>query len=502
MTRNRFVKTAVVAFLIAVFVTLRIWKMGETCLWFDEIFSVHAASLPWESVLSFVALDLIHPPLFYLTLKVWIAIGGDAVLWLRSLPLAFSVLAILPLLLLLDELRQNFKMKILMLCILIFSGSILKYSIEVRMYSLMLCLGLFSMWLFVRHVQRRTSILPLIVINILLVYTHYFGWFVVASEVLATLLFYRSSLKKIFSMAAMTMLAFIPWIAAVLNASGTGSGLAQNIGWMTRPDVREIAVFALNLVEPFYYQLGSTEPVSNLLITIPILLLLTITASLAAINWKQTDEQMRKVLLMLTTFAAVPVVLAFAISWLSPYSIWGTRHLIIVFVPFFLMIEIAGANLPGRTLRYAVLGCGLLLCLAGGTMNAVREPQKFAWCEAGPLTADIDAGTAIYAMEDLIAYPIWFDHRKDAPARRIVKLENTSGLGEDKAYFLPRCFDGVTRTDIDAVAEPKLWLVQRGKTLKDTEPPLRNFLLKGYRITDRKSVTVTGEEVGAFLLEK
>ncbi len=135
-------------------------------------------------------------------------------------------------------------------------------------------------------------------------------------------------------------------------------------------------------------------------------------------------------------------------------------------------------------------------------MNAVREPQKFAWCEAGPLTADIDAGTAIYAMEDLIAYPIWFDHRKDAPARRIVKLENTSGLGEDKAYFLPRGFDGVTRTDIDAVAEPKLWLVQRGKTLKDTEPPLRNFLLKGYRITDRKSVTVTGEEVGAFLLEK
>ena len=500
--RNRFVKTAIVALLIAVFVTLRIWKTGETCLWFDEVFSVHAASQPWNSILSFIALDLIHPPLFYLILKAWIAIGGDGILWLRSLPIAFSTLAILPLFLLLDELKQDFKIKALMLYMLIVSGSVLKYSLEVRMYSLMLCLSLFSIWLFVRQLERRTSILPLIAVNLLLVYTHYFGWFVVASEVVAVVVFYRTNRKKIFMMAAVTAVVFMPWMVAVATATGAGSGLSQNIGWMSRPGIRELTVFAFNLIEPFYFQLGSTEPFSNFLVTIPTFLLLFTIAGSAAIYWKTFQEPTRKTILTIAIFCGVPLAAAFAISWLSPYSIWGTRHLIIVFVPFFVAAVIAGSNVPGRKLRFALLGCCVFLCLAGGVMNNSREPQQFAWCAAGPITSDIASDMPIYAVEDLIAYHLWFDHRKDDPKRRIVKLDNTSGLGEDKAYFLPRGFDGVNRAEIDAVTEPQLWLVQRGKTLKETEPPLRNFILKGYRIADRKIVPVTGEEIGAFLLER
>ncbi|MFT3744590.1 MAG: glycosyltransferase family 39 protein [Pyrinomonadaceae bacterium] len=502
MTRNRIFQIACVAFLIAIFVTLRIWKMRETCLWFDEIFSVHAASQPWDSILNFIALDLIHPPLFYLILKVWIAIGGDSVTWLRTLPIAFSVLAILPLILLLSELKRNFKVRLLTLCILIISGSVLKYSIEVRMYSLMLCLSLFSIWLFVRTAERRKSVLPLLSVNILLVYTHYFGWFVVASELVAVLLFYRENWKKVFAMAAVTFASFAPWIAAVLNASTGGSGLAQNIGWMSRPGVREITIFAFNLVEPLYYQLGSSESISHFAVTIPIILLLAIIVTIVLVNWKQIDQHYRRSMLVLITFVVIPIALAFAISWISPYSIWGTRHLMIVFIPFFIVVAIAVAGLQSITLRRALIGCGLLLGMAAGVMEALREPQRHAWCEVGPITADVPAGEPIFATEDLIAYHLWFDHRRDNPVRRIVKLDNTSGLGEDTAYFLPRGFSGVGHTDITDVTDHKLWLVHRDRELKENEPPLRNFLLKGYRISDRKVAKVTGEEIGAFLLEK
>ena len=225
--------------LVAVYLALRISRLDETCLWFDEIFSVHAASQPWGSILSFVALDLIHPPLFYLTLKAWITVGGDGVVWLRGLPIVFSVLAILPLLLLLKELGQSFNVMLSSICLLIVNGSILKYSLEVRMYSLMLCLSLFSMWLFVKFAERRTSILPLLAVNILLVYTHYFGWFMIASEVAAAVLFHRESWKKVAAMSAAVFAAFLPWAAAVLNTSVSGSGLAQNIGWMERPGPRD-----------------------------------------------------------------------------------------------------------------------------------------------------------------------------------------------------------------------------------------------------------------------
>lgn len=502
MTRSRIFQIASVAFLIAIFVTLRVWKMGETCLWFDEIFSVHAATKPWNSILDFIALDLIHPPLFYLILKAWIVVGGESVTWLRTLPLGFSVLAILPLFLLLNTLRQNFNVKLLTLYILIISGSVLKYSLELRMYSLMFCLSLFSMWLFVRAVDRKKSILPLIAVNIFLVYTHYFGWFVVASELVAVLLFYRECWKKMFAMATITFVAFLPWIAAVLNALAGGSGLAQNIGWMSRPGIRELTIFAFNLIEPFYYQLGSSESKSNFAVTIPVILLLAIIASIILINWKQIDENDRRSMLVLITFVAAPITLAFGISWISPYSIWGTRHLIIVFAPLFILIAIAASNMPGRVLRIGLHGCGVLVCVIGGAMDLSREQQRFAWCEAGPITAELSGDTPIYAIEDLIGYHLWFDHRNDVPRRRIVKLDNISGLGEDTAYFLPRGFSDVTRTEIDAVTEPRLWLVERGRELKETEPPLRNFILKGYRITDRRLVSVTGENVGAFLLEK
>ena len=493
---------ALTAFLIAVFVMLRVWRMGDTCLWFDEIFSVHAASQPWNSILYFIALDLIHPPLFYVLLKAWIAVGGDGLLWLRTLPVALSTLAIYPLFLLLNELKQNFKVKAIILLLLIFNGSILKYSLEVRMYSLMLFLGLFSTWLFVRFVERRRSILPLIAVNILLVFSHYFGWLIVVSELIVAAAFYRTSLKKVCTMAAVTAIAFAPWMVAVWNAASAGSGLSQNIGWMSRPGLREMTAFALNLIEPFYFQQGSTDPVSNLWVTIPLVMLIIAVAVIGVVNWRSFEELVRKIVQTLAIFVIVPATGAFVVSWLSPYSIWGTRHLIMVFVPFLLIAVIIGANLPGRMFRTTLFAGVVVLCLAGGVMNAMRETQQFAWCEAGRMTRDAMPETPILATEDLIAYHLWFDHRNELPPRSVVKVENITGIGEDKAYFLPRGFDEVSRVDVDAITEPSFWLVQRGKTLNETEPPLRNFLHKGYRITEQKRTQASAEEVGAYRLEK
>ncbi len=54
---------AILAVICFVYVLLRFWNLTALCLWFDEIFSVHAATLSWNSLIWFVAQDLIHPPL-------------------------------------------------------------------------------------------------------------------------------------------------------------------------------------------------------------------------------------------------------------------------------------------------------------------------------------------------------------------------------------------------------------------------------------------------------
>ena len=69
-------------------------RLTATCLWFDEIFSVHAARHPWGGLWSFAAADLIHPPLFYALLKLWAAAGGESLHWLRLFPALTSVLAL------------------------------------------------------------------------------------------------------------------------------------------------------------------------------------------------------------------------------------------------------------------------------------------------------------------------------------------------------------------------------------------------------------------------
>src|SRR5438128_1001495 len=89
-------RAGIIFALTVVYVAVRVWRLDATCLWFDEMYSVQAAEHAWSDILSFIALDLVHPPLFYLLLKVWIGIGGESIFWLRMLSLVFSTLAIAP----------------------------------------------------------------------------------------------------------------------------------------------------------------------------------------------------------------------------------------------------------------------------------------------------------------------------------------------------------------------------------------------------------------------
>src|SRR4051812_11806866 len=106
MARSR-TRVALFIAIAAVYVAVRLWHLDWTCLWFDEIFSVHAAEHEPGPLLRFVAFDLAHPPLFYLVLKFWINIGGEGIFWLRLLPVLFSCIAIIPFRFLVRELHSG-----------------------------------------------------------------------------------------------------------------------------------------------------------------------------------------------------------------------------------------------------------------------------------------------------------------------------------------------------------------------------------------------------------
>ena len=105
---------------IAAYIAVRFWRLTDSCLWFDEIFGVHAAEHSWDTILSFVALDLIHPPLFYILLKLWIAAGGESLFWLRLFPVMFAVVSLVPFILFLREMKQNKWVEVIAIFLLIY----------------------------------------------------------------------------------------------------------------------------------------------------------------------------------------------------------------------------------------------------------------------------------------------------------------------------------------------------------------------------------------------
>ena len=168
---------------IVLFIAARLWQLTTSCLWFDEIFSIHAARHDWRHMFQFVAADLIHPPLFYALLKIWIAIGGESPLWLRLLPVLCSVAAIAPFVMLCRALKLTRQQITVALLLLAVNGYLIKYAQEVRMYSLLFFLTCTSLWLVVRFSQPDSKAIPLWLalrlVNLLLVYSHYACWIVV-----------------------------------------------------------------------------------------------------------------------------------------------------------------------------------------------------------------------------------------------------------------------------------------------------------------------------------
>lgn len=83
--------------LVCIYIAVRVYHLGYFALWNDEVFSATVAQMTWPAMLRAVVADIVHPPLFYILLKLWIYIGGRSVLWMRTLPLLFSLFGLVPL---------------------------------------------------------------------------------------------------------------------------------------------------------------------------------------------------------------------------------------------------------------------------------------------------------------------------------------------------------------------------------------------------------------------
>lgn len=467
-----------------IFVALRVRGLTDSCLWFDEIFSVHAAGMEWGSLMSFVAKDIVHPPLSYLLLKLWIVVDSSSIHWLRLFPVVISTLALVPIALIVRDMKLGLAASMTVYLFLAFNGTLIKYAQEVRMYCLLFCLSSFSAWAYFKFFKMGKGFVALVIFNALMVYSHYFGWFIVLAEVVGIVVWQRIKMRRILTMLGIEVALFLPWVFYVyLQAEGWAS-MKQNLGWAEAPGLSALAGFFFDLTEPVYFQASSAEPQSYWPFSVPILILCVSLLSLILVNWKTKTEDEKSAVLRLAMFFLIPICGAFIMSVASPVSVWGTRHLLVSTVPLTLLLGVSVNAIRTNIGRNLVVFLMALLFVGSLVADDMRPDRRFVWCawEGFAKGMSMEGARSVYLYEDLAAYQFWFA-RQD-PSLSVFLVEDAEEMNEDKAYFLPRGFDQVRKVSERDIKGDEFFVAYSATSFDDSKAPLKKLRERGYRFFD------------------
>lgn len=373
--------------------------MSKYGLWTDEVFSLQTARLDWTSVFDTVIYDVVHPPLFYVLLKIWILIGGDSPLWVKILPVLFSVAALIPLCLLCRELKIGRAEMCLALIFLSLNSYQILFAQELRMYSLLALLSLASMWLFAKFLREDLSSrrleMVLLVVNLLLVYTHYFGWFTVLAEILIIFFWQKTKLKRFSVQTFVVAVCFLPWSYLAASAAVQKGGLEENLSWIHKPELSDIFLFFAEIQGTLPIQKATT---AGFLLFLPPVLLW---------GWRIARQKHSEDLLIFTflaLFSVFPVASAFLFSQIAKTPVWSERYFVAAAVPYALLLAVGINRIQVAGLKNVFLTLAVLWTLGAGAWNIFYYRQRVDWIDISKRIAQTETASKpfvkIFVLEE------------------------------------------------------------------------------------------------------
>jgi hypothetical protein len=381
------------ALLLGVFVALRLWNLTAYSLWGGEVFTLYGVREGWGDLLTYIVEDIVHPPLFYVLLKAWIALGGESLLWLKLFPVLAAVATMAPFLLLCRELNLHPAEMYLAFLLIAVNGFLIHYAQELRMYSLFMFLSTCSYWLFVRffnaEATRRLDLLALSGVNLLLVYTHYYGWLAIGAEFIFLLGSNRQKLPAFAFSIAVLLLCFSPWVYMVVLATIQKRGLGANLGWIPRPNRYSLDYLQRNL-NGFLVFPGSK---------IFALLLFGGPVFLWGVRLVRADRGSSRgsglVFGWLCLLSCFPVAVSFWFSRFLSKAVWVDRYFIFIAVPYMMLIAIATQQLRLKWLKAIVTYSMIAWAVLAGLQDL--RSDRLAW-EGAQLGSRIPWEDVVYQL--------------------------------------------------------------------------------------------------------
>lgn len=161
---------------------IRVYQLDSQSLWWDEGHSIAMASAPVAQIATQPGMD-VHPPGYFLLLRLWMNIAGMREYALRYLSVFFSVLTVV----LMMRFARTLSYAAAVGCG-VFAALLplhVAYAQEVRMYALVTCLaalGGYAQWRILFHVPSRRWWGTYVLAMAASLYTHYFALFIIAFQ--------------------------------------------------------------------------------------------------------------------------------------------------------------------------------------------------------------------------------------------------------------------------------------------------------------------------------
>lgn len=219
---------------------LRMYGLTQQSLWFDETNGIRIAQLGFKEIVLGLQKD-VSPPLHYFALHVWMTIFGPGELSVRSFAALFGVLLI-PAICYIGSSLFNRRVGLISSFMVAISQFHIWYSQEVRMYSMLVLLGLLSMFFLHKAVtaNTRSSWTAYVVFTTLTMYTHNYGLFIAASGIcffIICSLIQKADWKRFLTTQIIIAICYAPWVPTLVMRH---FGSKAIVGWIPHMQTRFI----------------------------------------------------------------------------------------------------------------------------------------------------------------------------------------------------------------------------------------------------------------------
>lgn len=209
----------------AVGLAVRLWYAGTSGLYLDEAQVLGISSLPRAvDIFQVLAAHESHPPLYYLVVRWWQDLVGRSAESSVALSILAGTLAIA--LGYQASLRLSGSRRTAMATawLIALSPTLVRYSVMVRPYILLTLLVLGAVWSLTVAVDSGSKCGWIVysITAVLLVYTHYWAWLVLAGLNTAVLIErgtsgFRTRIAQLAPANLVVVVAFLPWFPSFLN---------------------------------------------------------------------------------------------------------------------------------------------------------------------------------------------------------------------------------------------------------------------------------------------